>query len=654
MTSEQPITGKTDYSQGPEGGQMDFLLSVANGSVGAEVAMHAVKPLPDGTRIEIPKSPVTAPFIFYGRTYHVPADFQTEIIYTYYPNGTPVSPHLKLSVRVQFVPSRGNARIAHSSALDEKPPLVLNTSLQNPMLSNSAQVAVSTDSSYPVLNTLNLIIHNPANNPTIPFENPDGLTTDDDLPPITGAPPGPRLDRLYIYFPYGDTGGNLTTEDLAAAMTLSVASDNTSWDVSRMSAPDIGPYWILFPKSEYFMAPRESAGFVLTGLKTFNPADSLTHLELKKQVTGYAVETDSNSNISLVDAQPKILTFDTSQNDVPAGTSVDLSWTTWNAKTCSLGESEGLPANEQAHPVRPLTSGVYKLQAFSPSDKSVREFEEITVQPVKIDSFTADPPEGSRIGEEVTLKWQTSSAVTVDIAPDVGQVCEDAAGCNTGERAVHPTQRTQYVLSATGEGGLKTRDVVVFPLPRSWGKATSSAPWNTRDPPSPAYLQQRVVVHGWRHVRGQQRHLQLVRWSNVAAGQQQRSLDDAELRRRPGLWDRGSADVAARRRRQAGHGLERHLGQQRSERDQLEGGQRWGRVECPLALQHHRLSGQDVVVGRSRGGRQRPERRLVFQRRRDLDGSDRPGSVVASIQLRRGGVFRAAVDLRGADRRQSQ
>lgn len=370
-------------------------------------------------------------------------------------------------------------------AAEGDPPLILATVLQNPRLFNAAQVAVTTDASVPVLNTLELLIHNPSDNPVVELENPDGLTPDDPLPPIEGGYVGPRLDRLYVYFPYGSTHGTLTTRKLAVAFTLSPAPDNVSWDVSPMSDPDIGPYWLLFPRSQVVLQPNESVRFVITGIQTFNPQGSLTHLNLKKQITGYAVETSRGTNLSLIDAPPQIDSFQASAQKVDAGTTVDLSWATWNAKTVTLdpGNLQGLPPGEDAYPQRLLGTTNFRLQAVSPSGKTTQEFQPVEVNPAVAESFAAQPPEGSRIGEPVTLTWRVDSAVTVDVQPGIGKVCEDADGCDTGQWVVHPTVRTVYTLTARGENNQDSLTVTVFPLPVGWLQTSGSAPWNTRDRP---------------------------------------------------------------------------------------------------------------------------------------------------------------------------
>jgi hypothetical protein len=477
--SDDGIVMEVSYDQGDEGGLMEFLVIVGNGVTGALVSFKAEEPNPAGAPIVLSPTPVTFSPMTAGMRTTVAAGYQSKVRMVYDPNGTPMPQNLSLDFRGQFVEPSRAAGVVEKTAAGDLPTLVLNVLLQNPQLNRLEQVAVSIDNAFPVLNTLDLLIHNPTNNPVIEFENPDGLTPSDPLPPISGPPLGPRLDRLYVYFPYGTTPGTLTTTELAAGITL---SDNLSWYAAPQSSPTLGPYWILFPKNKYVMLPNESVRFVVTGLQTFNPYPTLTHMDLKKQITGYAVETNNATDLTLVDAAPQILTFDSSApGPVVAGTTVQLSWTTWNGKTCALGSTEGLPANQAAYSQRMVSSTVYKLVVYSPSNKSSQDFRPVDVVPASIQSFTATPPQ-SRIGEPVKLAWQTSSAVSLAITPDVGSVCENADGCAAGERVVNPTVRTVYTLLATG-GHNTQKTVTVFPLPIGWLATTTTGPWNTRDRP---------------------------------------------------------------------------------------------------------------------------------------------------------------------------
>ena len=433
-----------------------------NGAVGAEVSFRAATGNPGGDPIELTKTELTGSSQSEPITTDVAAGYETEITCQYSPNGTEVSPDLRLELRVSYIDETGDEQVVHVAASDDKPELVLNVELINHRLSDSNRVAVSTDAAFPVPNTLELFIQNPSPSAVIKFDNEDQVTPEDPLPPINQSSFGPRLDRLYFYFPYGDTRGTLTTSQLAAAITLSPAPENVSWDVSAMSDPEIGPYWILFPKSQSVLGPNESVRFVLTGIQTFNPPDSLTHMRLKEQVTGYQVQTDSATTLTLRDEPPQIDSFAASESDVAAGTNINLSWSTWNAKSCNLDSTQGLQPNEEARPERPLTSGVYELQAVSPTGRTATKLQPVKVKPVSVKSFQLGPlaPDPER---EVILEWGTFSAITVTIHPHVGEVCINAAGCNAGERIVAIAERTDFLLTAAGELGPKASELTVFP-----------------------------------------------------------------------------------------------------------------------------------------------------------------------------------------------
>jgi hypothetical protein len=296
----------------------------------------------------------------------------------------------------------------------------------------------------------------------VEFDNEGGLTPEDPLPPIDQPPVGPRLDRLYIYFPYGEGSGTLTTREQAAAITVSPAPDNHSWFVSEMSSPSIGPYWILFPKHEYILGAHESVRFLLEGVTTFNPP-GLTHMKLKKQVTGYQAETNASTLLLLSDEPPRILNFASSKGNVASGATIDLSWQTWNAESCELRPQniDDLPAQMAAYPVRVLRDVNFSLTATSPSGKTSAEAtRQVYVDPVRIDSFEASPLEIVR-GLPVALRWESYSARSLLIEPGVGLVCENAVGCSVGERVVYPDVTTEYRLTATGEEGPVSKSVTV-------------------------------------------------------------------------------------------------------------------------------------------------------------------------------------------------
>jgi hypothetical protein len=106
--ADDPIVGKLNYRQGDEGGVMEFLLIVDKGSTNAEVDFSAVKPNPGGSPISIPRTRVASSEKFIvGTQTHVDAGYESEIIYRYYPNGSPLAPGFSLQFRVNFSTAEG-------------------------------------------------------------------------------------------------------------------------------------------------------------------------------------------------------------------------------------------------------------------------------------------------------------------------------------------------------------------------------------------------------------------------------------------------------------------------------------------------------------------------------------------------------------------
>jgi hypothetical protein len=338
-----------------------------------------------------------------------------------------------------------------------EPRLELLYLLANPKLSSQAQVAVTLDASFPTLNTLQIHIQNPDASPVVEMENVARLTPEDPIPGAEQSYTGPRLDRLYVYFPWGPESGRLATRELAAAFTLSPAPDNSTWWVSPMSSPDLGPYWALFPQTEAILRANESVRFVLSGVQTLNPPESTTTFIVDKRVTGYRDQTDRDTPVLLMNAAPVITSLAAVPPRVPPGDVSKVSWTTWNAQSVTLNPGEGheLPPNGSLD-VYPTRSTTYVLEAFSPvSQLSRREPVTVTVDPVEIESFTADPA-ATIPGYPVQLSWRTRSAVAASISPDIGSV-----PVNGTVRGPARVSGTTYVLRADGEKGPVERKLEV-------------------------------------------------------------------------------------------------------------------------------------------------------------------------------------------------
>jgi hypothetical protein len=352
------------------------------------------------------------------------------------------------------------------------------------------QIVVSTDERAVVQNKLLFSIRNPLGHPVVNFENPDQLTPQSDLPPITAGQQWPKpVDRLYLRFPWCSKppvqcSGMLTTTGYSENVNC-YPHENTreKWYTTRMSDPNLGIYWILFPRERAVnIDAGESIQFVVEGIITFINPNTHSEIYIKPNVAGYESSDEAVATVYLTDPPPQIKLRALTDN-VLAGTDVSLVWSTLNAKRCRLspvdgGEKDVPPQAPEGFTVRPLRTTTYKLEAFSPLGNSTSTSVTVNVRPVAIKSFTAEPASGVRVGDTVTLRWTTESAVSCEVTY-IGEVCTDARNCGSGSNQVLPAIYTEYTLKAAGQDGPRERSVAVFPLPLGWSQPAESAPWKT-------------------------------------------------------------------------------------------------------------------------------------------------------------------------------
>lgn len=353
-------------------------------------------------------------------------------------------------------------------------------------------VIVTTDPQVVVASELSFLIRNPADHPVINFDNPDGLTPDSELPPINARDWPTPVDRLYLRFPWctaespTQCRGYLTTPEYADGINVSPAPEIADqWYTNKMTSPDVGVYWILFPKDKSVrLDANQSIRFIISNIVTYIPDGSVTDTYIKPDVAGYANTEKVVAPVYLTNPPP-IITFAADSSNLTAGETTKLKWTSVNAKAAQLEPIDGgvadVPTNDaNGYDVRPLETTTYTLTATSPIGKVSRKSVTINLAPVKIDGFTATPASSVRLGDAVQLAWTTRSAVKVVLSPPASEVCSNATGCNSGCTTVTPGQYTTYRLTASGQGPADSRTVVVFPIPVGWNQYAQNLKWLTR------------------------------------------------------------------------------------------------------------------------------------------------------------------------------
>jgi len=145
--------------------------------------------------------------------------------------------------------------------------------------------------------------------------------------------------------------------------------------------------------------------------------------------------------------------FNASATEIPADTSVTLSWKASNAVSISIIGLEKEP--ESALPltgtleVWPTKSTSYVLQAVGLNGELATKTITVNIvakKPAVINSFTASPAQINK-GSSSTLSWNVSNATSISIK----SVKSGLAA--TGSLSVTPTQTTTYVLEAIGQDG---------------------------------------------------------------------------------------------------------------------------------------------------------------------------------------------------------
>lgn len=142
---------------------------------------------------------------------------------------------------------------------------------------------------------------------------------------------------------------------------------------------------------------------------------------------------------------PVINSFAAAPAQVAQGGTSTLSWQVGDALQLVLDPGPvNLPDSKRGTlPINPQDTTVYTITALG-SGGQAQAAATVTVMPVSIESFTAEPATPVAPGTPVTLRWSCEFAASCAIDQGIGPV--PAAG----SQPVTPTQTTVYTLSALG------------------------------------------------------------------------------------------------------------------------------------------------------------------------------------------------------------
>lgn len=267
------------------------------------------------------------------------------------------------------------------------------------------------------------------------------------------------ISRLELELPLGSKSMNdaLSTD---ATSVVASAGNTTPW---AMLAAGNGRWNAVPLPPAIGLGPRETIAFVLSNI-VVNQAPGKPQLTITNIGDGSPparLTIDKNEPSDKGHEVPRILSFTADPNEVAEGGETTLAWQIESAVSAVL-QPGGVPLPNplQGHVLLPVDqTTVFVLDATGYG--GVRSATvNVTVRPVEIERFDADPATPVAPNTAVKLSFATRCASSAAIDQGVGPVPK------IGEVTVHPTQTTIYTLTALGREP-KTRALTVTVQPRA-------------------------------------------------------------------------------------------------------------------------------------------------------------------------------------------
>lgn len=175
---------------------------------------------------------------------------------------------------------------------------------------------------------------------------------------------------------------------------------------------------------------------------------------------------------------PEIVSFTASASSVDAGDKISLSWKVNYADSISIqpGNYKDLAAEGKIDNIDIITSTTFIITASNKGNEHSNAAVSVGINPVVINSFTATPGYGARMGEPVRFSWDARSAVSAVVQyGTINSIDKDKL--KTGPIDIIPNTGTAYSLIASNSLGTAMKSVVLFPMPLGWQQFSASAPF---------------------------------------------------------------------------------------------------------------------------------------------------------------------------------
>ncbi|MBV8845007.1 MAG: OmpA family protein [Bryobacterales bacterium] len=158
----------------------------------------------------------------------------------------------------------------------------------------------------------------------------------------------------------------------------------------------------------------------------------------------------ARTTVSTAQSEPvQIVFFVANPPSISSGQSSTLSWKVLNADTVNLSGIGPVQATGSTQ-VAPTVTTTYTLTASNSTGQvSATAVVSVNAQATKL-LYCYATPMTIAPGGSATLNWAATNATSVNIQPGVGEVAL------SGSTTVSPSQTTNYVITATGQGGSST------------------------------------------------------------------------------------------------------------------------------------------------------------------------------------------------------
>lgn len=204
------------------------------------------------------------------------------------------------------------------------------------------------------------------------------------------------------------------------------------------------------------------------GSKTVTPHDTTTFTltvngDGKKDNCSVTVKVDDDHD----DPTPRCDYFTVSDDDVDEGDTVTLEWETTHATEVFINEGVGFVPRDGEEDVRVFEDTRFVLEARNGGEEDqcsvrVEVDEDDDEKRPRCELDISD--DHVKVGDEVTLEWETDYADEVEIEDDHGNEIFDEDDLRThddGEVDVEITEDTEFTLTARGDGGTRECDIDV-------------------------------------------------------------------------------------------------------------------------------------------------------------------------------------------------